>query len=118
MLSLGWRSISKYLGTFGRKLMTDLRIGSNKLEIEEGRWEEIVKEERVCRQCSINEVEDEYHFVARCPSNAQARTILFEKIQVLSNDKWKLSELSTEDQFRLLINETGDMYEGEMCYFR
>src|SRR5690349_16811702 len=43
--------LEKYLlvpGYFwGRKLMTDLRIGSNKLEIEKGRWEEVVKEDRI-----------------------------------------------------------------------
>ena len=55
----------KYLLTaryyWGRTLMTDLRIGTNRLEIERGRWEKKKAEDRLCRQCSLNEVEDEYH---------------------------------------------------------
>ena len=62
--------VENYLHTagyyYGRSLMTAIRIGTNKLEIEKGRWERKAPELRTCKQCSSNETEDEHHFLLRC----------------------------------------------------
>ena len=36
------------------------------LEVERGRWENVDRSLRHCKCCKNDEVEDEYHFVARC----------------------------------------------------
>ena len=51
----------------GRAVHTSLRSGTNKLEIEIGRWSGIEKSRRFCKQCDLKEVESEMHFLMHCP---------------------------------------------------
>jgi hypothetical protein len=111
--------MEKYLLTpgfhWGRTLMTDIRVGTNRLEIEKGRREKKAPEYRFCRQCkSTTQVEDERHFVTGCPKFAEERKTLFEKIELLSGGKWKLQDLSPEHQFLILLCGTGDALEEQL----
>ena len=60
------------------------RCGSHKLLVCAARWQGIPRERRWCQKCTYNEVEDERHFLLRCPAyeqlrqEAQARCGLFE----------------------------------------
>ena len=36
------------------------------LRIETGRWSGQIREESICRQCTMGEIEDEEHFLLRC----------------------------------------------------
>ena len=51
-----------------RNAISKLRMASNRLEIETGRWvrvnERVPVNERKCRLCNV--MEDEYHFVIEC----------------------------------------------------
>jgi hypothetical protein len=49
-----------------RRLYTKLRISNHKLLIECGRYQQIPKEERICRHCNLNSIEDEFHFAFEC----------------------------------------------------
>jgi hypothetical protein len=49
-----------------RRLYTKLRISNHKLLIEYGRYQQIPKEERICRHCNLNSIEDEFHFAFEC----------------------------------------------------
>ena len=49
------------------RLITGLRSGTNALEVERGRWAELPRSERVCTRCLAGVVEDERHFLVRCP---------------------------------------------------
>ena len=46
------------------------------LRIETGRWSGLKREERSCRQCTVEEVEDEEHFLLRCEGWRQRREML------------------------------------------
>ena len=50
----------------GRRILCQLRGGTLSLRIEEGRWEGLEREERICRTCGSKEVEDEQHFIEDC----------------------------------------------------
>jgi hypothetical protein len=65
--------------TCHRKAMTKLRIGAHDLAIERGRYKGMRQEERICAQCSSNEVEDEMHFITSCCKFSSERQILYEK---------------------------------------
>ena len=39
-----------------------MRISDHALEIERGRYNKINREQRICRQCHLNVIEDEEHF--------------------------------------------------------
>jgi len=54
-------------GKTNREIMTSLRTGTNKLEIELGRHKKIPQNERICKQCDQKVVESEYHFIMKCP---------------------------------------------------
>ena len=43
-----------------------LKIGSLDLEIQRGRYNNVPRDQRLCKLCH-NEVEDEYHFLLKCP---------------------------------------------------
>ena len=58
-----------------------MRGGTNKLRIETGRWRGEKREERVCRVCLCEEVEDEKHFILACPMYVRERVEMFDKIR-------------------------------------
>ena len=43
-------------------MLAMLRGGIVALRIEIGRWNGLKREERICRQCTIEEIEDEEYF--------------------------------------------------------
>ena len=48
-----------------RRILAKLRGGTAALRIETGRWSGLKREERLCRQCRLEEVEDVEHFLLR-----------------------------------------------------
>ena len=107
--------VDNYLYTagyyYGRSLMTAIRIGTNKLEVEMGRREGKHLDLRVCKQCNSNQVEDEFHFIAQCPLYNNLRDKLFLDICNTTNSKWKLDSLDPNKRFLFLVNGSGDQYE-------
>jgi hypothetical protein len=63
-----------------RQLFTTFRVSDHSLEIESGRYKNIRREERKCRNCNLNEIGDEYHFFLKCTANHSLRNNLFNKI--------------------------------------
>ena len=49
-----------------RQLFTKFRVS---LEIESGRYKNITREERICKNCNLNEIGDEYYFFLKCTAN-------------------------------------------------
>ena len=53
----------------------------NTLEIEYGRRRNITVEERICKHCTMNNnIEDESHFVLKCPLYVNKRNYMYHKI--------------------------------------
>ena len=78
-----------------RRLMTQLRVGTNFLNIE--RWQRKKLQDRVCDVCLTNQVEDEQHFLLDCPVSQSIRDDLFKDLErekydvkVVMDDKKKL----------------------------
>ena len=55
------------------KLLTQLRCGSLKLNIETGRYNNVPRNERLCQCCNMKAIENEYHFVMICPAYRHLR---------------------------------------------
>ena len=64
-------------------MIAKLRGDTARLRIEEGRWLQIEKEDRICQNCNLIEVEDCAHFIFRCvKSNLRnVRTSLLEELK-------------------------------------
>ena len=68
----------KYLETIKinkyRIALSKFRLSSHKLRIESGRHEGIGINERICTQCNMHVIEDEFHFLLVCPKYYNFRT--------------------------------------------
>jgi len=100
--------------SYGRSIHTSLRSGSNKLEIDMGRRLNLDKKERLCKNCSTGSVEDELHFLIQCPNYNNLRNELYNKISKVSKNKWKLTNLSNNDAFLILMNGSQDEYQRKI----
>ena len=49
-----------------RRILAKLRGGTAELRVETGRWVGMRREERICVQCCLGEVENVEHFILRC----------------------------------------------------
>ena len=58
--------LSKLQSNELRRNFTSLRLGSHKLEIESGRFQNIPRENRLCKLCQQGVVESEFHFLLCC----------------------------------------------------
>ena len=50
-----------------------LRGGTAELRIETSRWSGLSRDERICKNCGVGEVEDGEHFLLRCVCVAEER---------------------------------------------
>ena len=50
-----------------RTALSRFRCSSHDLFIETGRYINIIREQRICKLCNFNLIEDEYHFLLICP---------------------------------------------------
>ena len=65
-----------------RHCIAKLRLASHNLNVEVGRHKNIPKPQRVCTLCQKNEIEDEHHFLFRCPRFSAMREHLIPKLYV------------------------------------
>ena len=98
----------------GRRLLTDVRSGSNKLRIETGRHHtpSIPVEERI-RWCCGQEVEDEQHFVIQCREYQQERVEMFHAISAVTEGRLRVHTLQQTQPgmlFNLLVG-SGTKYK-------
>jgi len=76
-----------------RNIIAKLRLSSHKLLIETGRHQNIVRDQRKCVLCNLNDIEDEYHFVIKCPYYADIRNTLIPKYYRSRPSMFKFIEL-------------------------
>lgn len=69
-----------------RRAITQLRTSSHKLEIETGRWNKIPRNQRICKNCILNKIEDENHLLFECQMYATERNEFYNTI----NSKLKI----------------------------
>ena len=50
-----------------RIALSKLRCSVHKLNVETGRHSDIAYKQRLCILCNMREIEDELHFVMKCP---------------------------------------------------
>ena len=85
--------IIKYMSRRRCSLMSQFRTGILPFEIETGRYVPIFDKtltknrkrtanERLCKLCRLNTIENEYHFLCVCPVYKSRRKILFEEVEL------------------------------------
>ena len=81
-------SLSKFL----RLLMAQLRLGILPLAIETGRCYRISTENRFCKLCQNENIEDEIHFLCHCKHFYHERLIFFTKLAETGNSILEMSD--------------------------
>jgi len=58
-----------------RVALSKLRLASNKLNIITGRYDvnRVNREQRICTLCVLREIENDFHFVIKCPAYSVIR---------------------------------------------
>ena len=74
-----------------RRAISKLRTSSHKLEIETGRWNNIPRDQRICKNCTMDKVEDENHLLFECQMHQAARREFFESLKQKMNMDLSLS---------------------------
>ena len=98
------------------------RLSAHKLKIETGRYnsqnEYRPPEERLCTNCNLQEIENEIHFLIRCPKYEHMRNILFENITTnnlhfsIYNDHQQFVWLLTNDHLENIKYVASFIKEG------
>jgi hypothetical protein len=68
-----------------RLALAKLRISAHDLEIEKGRYKNIISTERLCKTCKT--IEDEFHFLDECIIYNELRKTLLSDLKLQSNSK-------------------------------
>ena len=61
---------------YKRKCLSRFRVSNHNLQIEIGRYQNIPREERLCKICNSGEVENETHLLLSCKAYEQSRANL------------------------------------------
>ena len=90
--------VSLNIPMYKKKVFSMLRCGSLPLEIEKGRQCRSVTplNERLCRHCHSNVVEDEFHFVMQCNLYEDQRYELMQHLHSINDDFYNSNE---QDKF-------------------
>jgi hypothetical protein len=87
----------KYLScienTKHRIALSRFRCSSHKLAIEEGRFRNIERNNRLCTKCNQHQIENEYHFLLICPKYRTLRTELIKNYYISWPNHYKFKAL-------------------------
>ena len=117
--------VDNFLSKNRRSLIAQIRTGTSFLRVEtgryerqlndDGRWEKLPIEKRVCKICGKNEVEDELHFLLKCQAYTQPRAILRHQIEkkggTYSETKEMLKHLLSD---KIFLGITADFLQFAM----
>ena len=72
------------------KMLAKLSKGSAELRVEMSRCSGLQRQVRICKQCTLGEVQDEVHFALKCEALSIERRNLLSQMQLL--DVWQYGE--------------------------
>ena len=104
-----------------RQIISKIVGSSHKLEVEIGRHRDIPREERLCKLCDLNKVEDEEHFISECPAYTHIRKDFFRQATLTKKTaKHMLLEIepaTMADFLRTIYNTRGKLVEEKPPVF-
>jgi hypothetical protein len=102
--------LCKPINPLYRKYISRFRMSSHKLRIEQGRYSNENRNSRVCTICDSKEIEDEFHFILKCPFYSTLRDQYIKKYYYQRPSVFKLVKL-------LSTNNVGELCKlGKYLY--
>jgi hypothetical protein len=93
-----------------RYALIRFRVSSHQLAIETGRHENIDRNNRICRNCNMNALETEYHFLLTCPLYRNLRRQYFKPYYCQWPTVGKFESLMSTNSKRTLLNVAKFIY--------
>ena len=84
-----------------RKPICRLRVSAHRLFIELGRYNNTPRSERICKNCMLNQIEDEKHFLIHCSKFTKEREELF---NLISSKVKHFTELPDKQKLFWILN--------------
>ena len=81
-----------------------MRNGTFPLNIELGRYRGLPVQERICRSCDLDKVEDEYHFLCECVKYETERRELYRKINLDIHTGLDIESFSRQEKLLVLLS--------------
>ena len=92
-----------------RNIITKFRVNAHKLRINSGAYEHnggpIPTDERICKFCNLNIVENETHFIIQCTKYQEIREIFIKNISVHNK---QFSTLTIKEQTLYILNSNNE----------
>ena len=85
--------LCKSISTKYPKVITKFRVSAHKLGIKTGRFDSINRDNRQCTKCNLLDIEDEYHFILKCPYYNDNRTLYIKPYFFTRSNVYKLTQL-------------------------
>ena len=76
-----------------RKQISCIRLSSHSLKIESGRYTNTQRNNRLCTCCNLNDIEDEFHFILKCPFYKDLRILYIKRFYYNKPSVFKLVKL-------------------------
>ena len=96
--------LNRPVNSIYKTCITRYRIHSHVLNIESGRYFNIVRNERICTMCNIKAVEDEYHFILECDRYTDSICKYIKKYYYRNPSTFKLIQLLSVRNVKELNN--------------
>ena len=80
------------------------RISAHSLNVETGRHQNIPRENRLCKNCRMSVLENEYHFLLVCPKFRDLRMKFLKPYYCHWPNYFKLEKLMSTQNTKLIIN--------------
>ncbi len=92
--------VKQMTNKFERSLLAKFRCGILQLSIETGRYTNVKLDEHKCTMCDNDEIEDELHFLCKCPYYSEYRDSLYEYVE---NKHQGFMNISVDSKFEVLM---------------
>lgn len=87
-----------------KTMLSKFRLSAHALNIETGRYDATRRENRKCTKCNLSEIEDEFHFVLKCPHYADIRNLYIRPYFINRPNVYKVTQLLGSENKTTLCN--------------
>ena len=85
--------LRKSLDTRCQIYIAKFRLSSHNLNIESGRFHNVTRRNRICNLCQLQDIEDEFHFILKCPIYNEYRQKFVKRYYRTRPSVFKLTQL-------------------------
>ena len=96
--------LRKFLDTRCQIYIAKFRLSSHNLKIESGRFHNVTRRNRICNLCQLQDIEDEFHFILKCPIYNEYRQKFVKRYYRTRPSVFKLTQLLSTNNIKELNN--------------